>query len=248
MDSIKAPYIIDIGKGKKRLVFVGCEHNNDPLHPQYAKIDSLASALNPEVVFNEGGQIGDTIHYQSLQEAARENGETGALKYCADRLGIRMINGDIPFSAELELTGKRHPVQDLFLYYAMERFVIPYKYGAYAGTPFQEVFTEKTLPYFRKHHFPLASGVQDYDDFLRLYKAATMQDFNISTVDIEAFDYINDNCHFCAVGRSSKMVRDSMLFDKINSAFRTNDRIMVCFGHGHALALEPALQTMMQNF
>jgi hypothetical protein len=248
MDTIQPPYIIDLHQGKKRLVFIGCDHNQDSLHPQYAVIARYANDLKPQIAFNEGGQVADTVHYISLQEAANKNGEVGALKFFADQLKFPMLNGDIPFSFEWQLTLKKQTAEDLFLYYTFERFVIPYKYGAYGDQPFDQVFTNNTLRYFKKHGFPLTAEMQSFAGFRKLYALKTSQQFNIADVDIEAFDYVNDTCHFCAVGRSSKMVRDSILLNKIDSAFLTNDRVMVNFGHGHALALEPALIEMMQQF
>lgn len=35
---VKAPYIIDVKKGAKRLVFIGCEHVQEENHPQFAQL------------------------------------------------------------------------------------------------------------------------------------------------------------------------------------------------------------------
>lgn len=247
MDSIRPPYVIDLSKGKKRLVFIGCDHNNDSNHAQFALIARYALELKPQVSFNEGGQIADSVHYPSLHMAAAIDGETGALKYCADKFGFPMLNGDIPFSTELQLTLKQQTAEDLFLYYIMERFVIPYHYGAFGQMDFEKVFTGKAIPYFIKNGFPFGTVQQNYPAFLHLYKQKMHVDFDAAQPDLEAFDYINPNCHFCAVGRSSKMARDSILLNKIEAAFSTHDRVLVTFGHGHALAIEPALKHMFSS-
>ncbi len=247
MDSIQPPYIINVSNGKKRIVFIGCDHNNDSTHPQYKIIEKYAMDLQPQIAFNEGGQIADSIHYTSLNEAAFNDGETGALKFCADQLGIRMMNGDTPFKTELPLALQRHSKEELYLYYVMERFAIPYHYGAYGKKIFDNVFAENAVPYLLKNGFPLSADEQQFAYFKKIYQQNLQQEFNILKPDLEAFDYINDHCRFCAVGRTSKMLRDSLLLDKIEVALKTNDRIMITFGHGHALAVEPALQEIISQ-
>jgi hypothetical protein len=43
------------------------------------------------------------------------------------------------------------------------------------------------------------------------------------------------------------VVRDSVLLSKIDRALDHYDRVMVTFGHGHALAVEPALQQIIDK-
>lgn len=70
----------------------------------------------------------------------------------------------------------------------------------------------------------------------------------VMNAQVELFDYINGgDCRFCAIGRASKMVRDSVLLDKIDNALNHFDRVMVTFGHGHAIALSPALQQVVNR-
>jgi hypothetical protein len=245
MDTIRPPYVIDVANGSKHIVFIGCDHNNDSTHPQFKIIEKYANELKPQIVFNEGGQVPDSIHYISLNQAAFKNGEIGTLKYCADKLGISMLNGDTPFKTELSITLKKYSKEELYLYYIVERFVVPYRYGGYGKQSFNSVFTKEAIPYLLKNEFPLSLNEQGFSYYKQLYKQKLKQDFDVSTADLEAFDYINDNCHFCALGRTSKIARDSMLLGKIANALKTYDRVMITFGHGHALAVEPALKQLI---
>ena len=79
--SVKPPYVIDVSNGKKRLVFVGCEHvYGDTTHPEFAKIEQLFADLKPQIAFNEGGQVSRV--YSSKTEGILRNGESGMLKFC----------------------------------------------------------------------------------------------------------------------------------------------------------------------
>ena len=95
----------------------------------------------------------------------------------------------------------------------------------------------------------MGSDEQDVAYFEELYLKYVGTPFKAELNDeIELFDYINGgDCEFCAIGRASKMVRDSMLLDKIDRALNDYDRVMVTFGYGHALAVEPALKQIVEE-
>ena len=250
MDTVEAPYVVDVKKGNKRVVLVGCVHVRDSTHRQFAALERYFTELQPQLAFNEGGQISEATHYGSLNQAAAQRGEIGSLKYLSDRAGIKLLNGDIEDSTEFAITLKKHPKDKLFLYYVMERIVTPYVYGAYGKGAFKEKYEKFVQDWFVNNGYPLDSTEQDYEYFASLYRKYTKVDFKpeLSEV-IEQFDYINGgDCEFCAIGRTSKMVRDSVLLDKIGQALEEHDRIIVTFGHGHALAIEPALQQLVAHY
>ncbi|MBN8837662.1 MAG: hypothetical protein J0I09_10400 [Sphingobacteriia bacterium] len=247
MDTVKTPYIIDVAAKNKRVVFIGCVHDVDSTHPQFKIIEKYFDEVKPQIAFNEGGQIPDSIHYVSFNDALKRDGETGVLKYNADKSGIKMMNGDMDAKTELALTLRKLPKEELFLYYVMERIAIPYHYGAYKDESFDTVFNRIIHRYFIKNGFPLSDKETDLSYFKTLYEKETKRKFNTKDLDLEAFDYVNDNCKYCAVGRVSKMTRDSVLLSKIDAALNKYDRVMVTFGHGHALAIEPALKEIIKS-
>ncbi|HEX8020928.1 hypothetical protein, partial [Mucilaginibacter sp.] len=75
MDTVKTPYVINVtGKNGKRIVFIGCVHDADSTSPQFGIIGKYFNELQPQLVFNEGGQIADSIHYTTINEAIRKDG------------------------------------------------------------------------------------------------------------------------------------------------------------------------------
>jgi len=249
MDTLKAPYVIDLKNGSKRLVFIGCDHNRDTTHQQYKVIAQYFRSVKPQITFNEGGQIPDNVRFNSYSLAILSEGETGALKYLSDSLSICMMNGDTPDSTEFKITLKHYPADQLFLYYMIERLVIPYLNGAYGNRSFEELYPKAINKWFVAEGFPLAANQYELDYLKGLYRKYIGHEFVLKlTPDVEKFDYINDgDCHFCQIGRSSKMVRDSILLNKIQQALKKQDRVMVTFGLGHALALEPAIRQLIAS-
>jgi hypothetical protein len=249
-DTVKTPHVIDLRNGNKRLVFVGCEHTRDTAHPQFAAIERYFNDLKPQIAFNEGGQVKDSVRYRSRHEAAAHNGETGCLKYFSDRAGIKMINGDITEREEFPITLRIHPREELFLYYVMERIVQPYLMGMHGNAPFEEIYEQQMNKWFVASGFPLAPEEQSADYFKGLFRKQVGAPFKpeVNFDNIEKFDYVNGgDCKFCAIGRTSKVVRDSVLLTKIDQSLDRYDRVMVTFGHGHALAVEPALHQIINR-
>lgn len=248
MDTVKTPYVINAaGRYGKHVVFIGCVHDADSTHPQFNIIGKYFEFLKPQVVFNEGGQIADSIHYSSVSEAIQKDGETAVLKYYADKAGIKMLNGDMDAKTEFSVTLKKQSKEDLYIYYVMERIAIPFHYGAYGQQGFDSVFNRIIEKYFVKNGFPLTEQERALGYFKELYKKNTGKEFTIAGLDLEAFDYVNENCKYCAVGRVSKITRDSVLLSKIDAALNQYNRVMITFGHGHALAVEPALKEIVNK-
>ena len=242
MSQVQTPYIIDVSGQSKRLVFVGCDHIRDSTNVQFKTLQYQFTQLKPQITFNEGGAVNESRHFSSLNKAAYEAGETGCMKYLSDQSGIRLLNGDTPEKEEFTLALHHYPKQELYLYYVMERIVIPFLSIENHPVLFERYFQEG-VDSFVRHGFPLAPTEQSLAYFKLLYHQYMKRPFALTlTEEVEQFDYLNGgNCHFCAIGRRSKMIRDSILLTKLDQALNQYDRVMVTFGCGHALAIEPAL-------
>lgn len=49
-------------------------------------------------------------------KAAFKDGKTSVLKYCYDKLGVIMPNGDLPFKVERPLVLQKQTMEDLYVY------------------------------------------------------------------------------------------------------------------------------------
>ncbi|GAB3884833.1 hypothetical protein [Spirosoma agri] len=245
---MQIPYIIDLANRSKRLVFVGCTHVRDSTDQQFTTLQRLFSELNPQVGFNEGGQLKQSQHYPSLHKAAFQTAETGVMKYLCDQAGIALVNGDTPDSLEFSLALSYYPKQELYLYYVMERIVIPYLSLGNQQPAFEPYFDE-VVGSFVREGFPLATSEKSLRYFKVLYQQYMNRPFELAlTQAVEQFDYTNGgSCHFCEIGRRSKMIRDSVLLTKLDRTLDRYDRVIVTFGCGHALAVEPALRELVNK-
>jgi hypothetical protein len=244
-DSIKPPYAIDVSNGNKRIVFIGCEHQADTNHAQFEAIEHYFDVLKPQIAFIEGGL--DTTHYATRNAGILKNGETGILKYLSDKAGIKMMDGDMSDSLQFAYTSRYHTQEEWYLYYMIERIIVPYYYDKNKKESLDTVFSKTTKGYFTRKGFKMSAEQLSLNHFKTQYQEYIGKPFDINNFDMEAFDYVNDNCKFCAIGRTSKIVRDSVLLTKIDNALNQYDRVIVTFGHGHALAVEPALRQIINR-
>ncbi|GAB3759100.1 hypothetical protein GCM10028817_33170 [Spirosoma pomorum] len=150
MERVTAPYVIDTQYGKKHVVLVGCSHVRDTSSAQFATIQRQFARLEPQVAFNEGGQIDSAERYATIQEGIRKNGENGVMKYLCDQAGIRLLNGDLAEELEFPLMLRRYDRNDLLLYYVMERVVVPYLSGSYGNQSFDELYQKAVPDWFVK--------------------------------------------------------------------------------------------------
>src|SRR5690242_18234937 len=75
--TVKAPYVIDLKTGSKRLVFVGCDHSYNIDDRQYAVIHQYFNDSSPQIALNEGGQFPDTLHFATAEQAVSQKSESG---------------------------------------------------------------------------------------------------------------------------------------------------------------------------
>lgn len=248
LQTIGGPTVLDLKNNNgKQVVLVGCPHSQDTTAKEFDLIDIYFKHLKPQIAFNEGGMVREDVHYTSRNEAIRDRGETGLLKYHCDIAGIKMLNGDFTEEEEFKAMLALYPKDELLLYYTFERFIIPYKYGMDSDKPLEDAYANFISGYLTKHGFPLTDNERTFGYFKQVYQQHMKQAFDLTKADIEQFDFLNDNCKFCALGRTSKVVRDEALLQKINAALDQYDRVFVTFGGAHALAIEPALKKLLRE-
>lgn len=244
MDSVKLPYTIQLNKGKKQLLAIGVSHTYDYNNPQIEIIRQKFQNFNPDITINEGGQINKI--FPNEIDAVTSNGEVGLLKYLSDSNSKGLINGDIEDSLEFKIMLRKYSADDLLLYYIMERLIVPHLNGAYHNQDINELYEKAIQKWFIQENFPVNENWKTFIGFKKLYNYKIGHNLELTiNPDIELFDYVNPNCKYCEIGRESKIVRDSVLLEKIQSELKSNERVMVVFGHGHILAIEPALKKMM---
>ncbi|QHT68469.1 hypothetical protein GXP67_18385 [Rhodocytophaga rosea] len=239
------PYIIEISKGHKKLIFVGTRHTRE-ITQQADSIDHTFWRLGPQVAFNEGGQVTQT--YASRDEAIRKNAETGQLKYLCDSLGIQMQNGDLDVATEVNALFEKYGRAKVLLYLANERFFDLYVHNWIDTTAgLEKTYQKEFIEYLQNDGVVLKEEEKPFSYIQKVYQDFFNQPLNIYAIPAEKFYFLSDGGELTEIGRSSKVVRDVHLLGKIEEAFKTYDRVFVVFGGAHAFVVEPALHQIMEK-
>jgi hypothetical protein len=242
--SYTVPYT-QLKNGKKSLIFFGASHVRDVHHPQFSQLAEAFIKLQPEIAFNEGGQIPADRRYASRDSAILLNGETGLLKLLCDSAGIKMMDGDMDESEEMNALKKTIPMDQIYLYMAVERYLNGYKNGHFPDISLEEGWQRKFVPYLQRAGLGLTPAQESFDTLKTIYHKYLHREFVLdSLVEVYEF-YLTDDGVLGDVGRATKIVRDQALLSKIDRALDEYDRVFVVFGGSHRLAVEPALRQII---
>jgi hypothetical protein len=240
------PYVVNLKNDNgKQIVVVGCPHSRDTTSIEFDLIETYFRHLHPDVAFNEGGQVADSVHYPDRNSAILKRGESGLLKYLCDRQNIKMLNGDFTEKEEFAVMLRKYPKDELILYYGFERLLYPYLSGFDNDKPLNVSYDNFVREYMIPNGFPYEKDEMTFDYLTTLYSKYIGTTFELRTMDVGKFDFLTDRGKFGALARTSKVIRDSVLLTRISDALQDHNKIFVAFGGAHVIAIEPALKEML---
>lgn len=234
--------------GNKTLVFVGCSHVQDSTHPQFKIMKNLFQEIKPEIALNEGGDWHIKGKYKSENEAIINDGEVGLLQYLCDIQKIDMVNGDMKEAEEYQKMFSLYPFEKVYLLFSIERFVNPYRQGAYATLPIERAFYEKfVIKQLKENGIKVSTEQQNFTYFKKIYQKHFKKPFNLNDLEPVWDYYLLNKGEFGRIHRKSKEIRDAVLLTNIDSALNIYDRVFVAFGASHLQALKPALNQIINK-
>jgi hypothetical protein len=241
----KTPYIVDIQTDKKHLIVIGTLHSRDTNNLMFSDIEKIFITFKPDVAINEGGQIIKT--YTDRNSAIVNNGELGLLKFLCDNQSIEMVNGDMPDDKEFYELSETYSKDEALLFFASERFILPYTYWDENGNLDSLYKSDFINDYLEPCGIKLTFEEKQFSYYKSLYKKYFDKEFNIDSICSDDFSPIRQEHHFCEVARKSKEFRDKYLLEQIEEQLKHHDKVLVVFGGWHVLAIEPALNQIIDK-
>lgn len=234
--------------GAKKLVFVGCSHVQDTAHPQFKIMKKLFAEIQPEIAFNEGGNWRIKGKYKAENEAITNSGEVGLMQYFCDKSNIEMENGDMTEKEDYQKMFAKFPFEKVYLLYAIERFLNPYRQGTYNDRTIEKAFFEEFIQKkMIKYGIKLEKNQADFVYFKTIYEKHFSRKFSLDNLEPVWDFYLSNKGEFGKIHRHSKEIRDSVLVSRIDSALNVHDRVFVAFGASHLQALKPALKQVLNR-
>jgi hypothetical protein len=232
----------------KHLTFVGTSHNQDTTHAQFQVLEDLFNEVKPQIAFNEGGNWKIEGKYKSRNKAILGSGEVGLLQFLCDKNHIKMINGDMPDKDEYKVLFSEYPFEKVYLLLGIERFVNPYKNGAYKDLDIKRAFETKFIVGdFVNNGIKLTKEQATFEYLKKIHKKYFGRELTMETMEPMSEYFLSNQTEFGVLHRRSKEIRDSVLLGKIDSTLNKKDRVFVVFGASHLLALKPALKQIINR-
>lgn len=242
------PFVLKLHSGKKQLIFIGSAHTRE-ITKQADTIDFYFNQLQPQIAFNEGGQVAKDKHYPSRNDAIKVDAEIGQLKYLCDKQNIEMANGDLVTADEFNELFKIYNREEVLLYTCCERFFALYTNNWIDTTEgIEAAYKRDFVQYLESENVNLSSTEKEYSFMTKAYENFFGTEIDVYNIPTEKHDFLKDNGKLCEIGRSSKIVRDKHLLKTIEVALTKYDRIMVVFGGAHFVAVEPVLKQIMKKY
>jgi hypothetical protein len=119
---VKSPeWQLDISGPKgQRLVYLGVDHQTDPKHPQFAKIQASWDALKPAIAFFEGPDRGVA---ETAENTILKLGESGLVRFLAKRDGAHIRTLEPPVELEMDYLRRRFGNEKLALFILLRETV-----------------------------------------------------------------------------------------------------------------------------
>lgn len=239
------PYVVDLQKNSKHLIVIGTLHSRDTNNPMFIDIEKIFINLKPEIAINEGGQVKKT--YSDRNSSIAMNGELGLLKFLCDNQNIKLINGDMSDDKEFYELSKIYSKDEALLFFASERFVLPYTYWDEKGNLESLYKSDFIEGYLEPCGINLKPEEKQFSYYKGLYKKYFNKEFNIDSISSDDFSPIRKKHYFCEVARKSKELRDRYLLQQIEEQLIHHDKVLVVFGGWHVLSIEPALKQIINR-
>ncbi len=259
MEGYVSPYVFTSQNNLgDHVIFYGSRHLADPDHPMFQEIRDTMAHLEPQAVFVEGMSQIDRIDKEKLLE---EPDEVTIRRYSEPmfvmkeglKLNAEVISPEVTLSEELiYLLNQGFDRADIFNYYMLRQ--IP----NYARTE-QDYPLDQHLRHYAEYVKSAApirndSPWKDFD-----YREAT--DSFISGLADEQLDpetahrlvtpspWLDDRHPSTSneISWSLGRFRDEKILESLESALGQVDRVMIVYGSGHAVALEPAIKYLVEN-
>jgi hypothetical protein len=233
-------------KGNKHLIYFGEQHGNDPNDSRFDTIQKYFSLYNPTILLNEGGQVADSLHFKSREDAIQKKGTIGFLKFLADNAKLKLQNADCPDSLEISSLLRKYDRNRILYFLVLQRF-IPQFLSSYNGAIDLKAeygkFTEKYLT--ARCNLKLTENEKQWNYFEKLYA----ENNNNKKIELKNFDLSQTEFNKGELGKisnSSFQIRDSIIILNIHKTFQNHDKVFIVFGAAHLLAEKPTLEKLFE--
>ncbi|MCK4643903.1 hypothetical protein KAU32_09775 [bacterium] len=238
----KTPYIIDLQKGKKHLIFYGSDHTNDPANPMFDDIEKRFLDMQPDIAFNEGG---DPPSLDDRKIAMEKFGEAGLLKHLGKKHNVPVKNVEPTLQDQFDYFLKKYSRNDLLLMYFCRQILQIQRMSQTMDVDFNN-YIYGFLKQLQKEGFPISDEEATLKYAITVYEDFFKEKFDWKTFDRKNISPMGNESVLNEISRESGQFRDKYIVNLISDALKKYDRVFVVMGSGHAVKQEPVLKSFFK--
>ena len=254
------PYVFELEKGPKKLVYYGSDHSNDPAHRIFNDIEQRFNNASPQIVIVEGipllnsqkDRAREMASGMSSEQVIKKFGEPGfAVKLAVDA-GIEMESPEPQYKEEVDhLLKQGFSKEEVFAFY-MYRHIN--QYHRIPDQPSVEEFLKPEIEQFKK-----SSEWPGFDysieNLRRIGQTIWGENSNFDDPDVAAqrvdptlwAGTEEKQTRINLVSQACNNFRDQFIVKRIREILKQYDRVFVVYGASHAYMQEPALKKIFES-
>ncbi len=241
------PKLLNLKKGKMRLLYFGTYHSNDPTDSLFDLLTTSFATFKPRYVLHEGGSNWPV--YASKDSTIRESGEPGFTIQLAREAAVPVSSIEPSMSEEFESLNQLYNRTQVILMYFCRQ--IDQQQRLHRAFPMTDAEFERNISYFLENL--QRSGIPMNKQELQVaYWKQQYQDFFKEPLDWRNFDPGNYYPNFYRnqlneINRSSDQFRNDHMISTIIKTLEAHEEVMVVVGGGHLFAQEDVLRSRFQE-
>lgn len=234
------PYILDLKKGNKHLVFYGSEHLYDTTNSIFNDIEKHFMDLNPQIAFYEGEYM---PLFGSREKAILSAGESGFLAYLGVEHNVPVRGIEPSFQSQFNFLLKKYSKEEVLLMFFCRNIPVLQK----KEKPFDfEVYTASFLKSLQGKGFPISDEEATLRYVVTLYEDFFGEEFNWETFDAKKIYPVYYNNILNEIERELSQFRDRYIVRVLKDFLDKYDRVFILMGSGHAVKQEPVLRSLFE--
>lgn len=241
---IHLPYILDIKKDNKHLVYYGARHSFNPTDSMFLDIEKRFNDLKPDIAFNEGGNDWPVIN--GRDSTIKLTGDPGYLRYLCRKNNVQVVSIEPPDSLEYKYMLNKYKKEDVVLMYFCRQIDQLQNQGEFSDNQFEK-YMDNYLKDLKNHGMSLSENEINLNFITNYYEKFFKTKFNWKEFDPTNYQPIYSKTLLNEICRESTYFRDRFIIDKIEESIKTKNKIFVVMGGSHLVIEEPVLKYIVND-
>ncbi len=242
---IRLPYVLDIKKGNKHLIYYGAKHSFNPDDSMFIDIENRFNEFKPDIAFNEGGD--DWPEINDRDSTIKLTGDPGYIRYISRKNNVPVISIEPSKNLEYEYLLSKYKKMDIALMYFC-RQIEQLQHQKEITDDYFERYMNHFITGLKEQGLPLTDNEATLDYIVQYYEIFFQSEFNWREFDPIYYQPIFSKTLLNEIASESGYFRDRYMVDKIEEALMNYDKIFVVMGGSHLVIQEPVLRYVMNQY